>query len=261
MPRLDKLDFGYCNVSDLSPALGRNLLGLWAYYNPLTNANLATNFTALNILHLDGDNLTNISSFGRLTALHELSLDNNPGIVSLSFLSGLTNLTYLSVGQLPLTSVTVLSGLTNLTELHLHDDTGLTSITPLMGLTNLYILDLNNCPGVNFDKVTNLVNLGYLDLDNDGLQAVPFVLALPNLYQLSLNSDRFTALDSLAGARLGELHLYGNRLGDISALVPMDSLNYLDIRNNYLDLSPTSVAWQVITNIQAHSGYHGSGGL
>jgi internalin A len=255
MPRLAKLDFGNDNVSDLSPALGRNLLALWAANNLLTNANLVTNFTALTVLHLEGDNLTNISSFGRLTALHELSLDNNPGIASLSFLTGLTNMTYLSVGQLPLTSVTVLSGLTNLTELHLHDDTGLSSITPLVGLTNLYILDLNNCPGVNFDKVTNLVNLGYLDLDNDGLQSVPFVLGLPNLYQLSLNGDRFTALDSLAGARLGELHVNGNRLGDISALVPMDSLNYLDIRYNYLDISPTSVAWQVITNIQAHSGY------
>jgi internalin A len=255
MPHLDKLDFGGNNVSDLSPALGHNLLALWAGNNGLTNANLVTNFTALNTLYLDGDNLTNISSFSRLTALHELSLDNNPGIASLSFLTGLTNLTYLSVGQLPLISLTVLSGLTNLTELHLHDDTALTSITPLAGLTNLYILDLNNCPGVNFDKVTNLVHLGYLDLDNDGLQAVPFVLALSNLYQLSLNNDRFTALDSLAGARLGELHVSYNRLGDISALVPMDSLNYLDIRNNYLDIGPTSVAWQVITNIQARSGY------
>jgi internalin A len=256
MPRLAKLDFGGNTVSDLSPVLGRNLLALWAGNNGLTNANLATNFTALQTLYLDGDNLTNISSFGRLTALHELSLDNNPGITSLSFLTGLTNMTYLSVGQLPLTSVTVLSGLTNLTELHLHDDTALTSIMPLAGLTNLQVLDLNNCPALNFELVTNLVNLRYLDLDGDGLQAVSFVLALPNLYGLSLNYDRFTALDSLAGARLGELHLYGNRLGDISALVPMDSLNYLDIRDNYLDISPASVAWQVITNIQAHSGYY-----
>jgi len=256
MPRLDKLDIGSCFVSDLSPALGRNMLALWAGNNPLTNANLVTNFTTLNLLHLEGDNLTNISSFGQLTALHELSLDNNPGILSLSFLNGLTNLTYLSVGQLPLISVTVLSGLTNLTELHLHDDTALTSITPLVGLTKLYILDLNNCPGVNFDQVTNLANLGYLDLDHDSLQAVPFVLALTNLYQLSLNSDRFTALDSLAGARLGELHASDNLLGDISALVPMDSLNYLDIRNNYLDISPTSVAWQVITNLQARFAWN-----
>jgi internalin A len=256
MPRLAKIDFSYCNVSDLSPAVGRNLLALWASYNPLTNANLVTNFTALNILHLEGDNLTNISFFDRLTALHELGLDNNPGIASLSFLSDLTNMTWLSVGQLPLTNVTVLSGLTNLTELHLHDDTNLTSITPLSGLTNLYNLDLNNCPGVNFDKVTNLVKLGYLELDNDGLQAVPFVLALPNLYGLSINSDRFTSLDSLAGAQLGQIEVNGNRLGDISPLVSMSSLNYLDIRNNYLDVSPTSVAWQVITNIQAHSGYY-----
>lgn len=113
MPRLDKLDIGSDLVSDLSPALGRNLLALWAANNPLTNASLVTNFTALNILHLEGVNLTNISSFGRLTALQELSLDNNPGIVSLSFLASLTNMVWLSVGQLPLISVTVLSGLTN----------------------------------------------------------------------------------------------------------------------------------------------------
>ena len=278
MPHLARLDFGYGNVSDLSPALGRNLTALWAYYNPLTNANLVTNFTALSILHLDGDNLTNISSFGRLTALQELALDNNPGIVSLAFLGGLTNLTYLSVGQLPLTSVTVLSGLTNLTELHLHDDTSLisltplagltnlnnldlnnctalTSITPLVGLTNLQTLDLNNCPAVNFNLLTNLVRLQYLYLEGDGLQAAPFVPALPSLYVVSLNNNRLTTLDSLAGASPGELHVSGNRLGDISALVPMTSLNYLDIRNNYLDVEPTSIAWQVITNIQAHSNY------
>jgi len=44
---------------------------------------------------------TNVSSFGRLTALYELTLDNNPGIANLSFLNGLTNLTFLSAGQLP----------------------------------------------------------------------------------------------------------------------------------------------------------------
>ena len=256
MPHLTRLDFGYCNVNDLSPALGRNLVALWAYNNPLTNALLVTNFTALTVLHMDDTGLTNVSSFGHLTALYELSLDNNPGIANLSFLNGLTNLTYLSIGQLPLlTSVTVLSGLTNLTELHLHDDTGLTSITPLVGLTNLNNLDLNNCPSVNFTAVTNLVNLNWLHLDGNGLQAVSFVLALPNLYGLSLDSDRFTSLDSLAGARLGELHVNGNRLGDIGALVPMDSLNYLDIRNNYLDISPSSVAWNVITNLQNRFAY------
>jgi hypothetical protein len=35
----------------------------------------------------------------------------------------------------------------------------------------------------------------------------------------------------------------------------MDSLNYLDIRNNYLDISPASVAWNVITNLQNRFAY------
>ncbi len=255
MPNLDKLDFGGDNVTSLTPLLGRNLVALWAYSNPLTNALLVTNFTGLTVLHLDGCSLTNLASFAGLKALYELSLDNNPGIVNLAFLNSLTNLTYLSVGQIPLVSVTPLSGLTTLTELHLHDDTALTTITPLIGLTNLYILDLNNCPLLNFSAVTNFPGLGYLDMDNDGLQSAPFVFALPNLYSLSLNSDRCTSLDWLAGANIGDLHLDNNRHGDISALVPMTSLNYLDIRDNYLDVSPGTTAWQVITNIQAiHAG-------
>ena len=43
-PLLHDLDLGYNNVSDLSPAVGCTLTSLMAYYSPLTNTILATNF-------------------------------------------------------------------------------------------------------------------------------------------------------------------------------------------------------------------------
>jgi len=255
MPMLAKLDFGYNNVTNLAPALGRNLVSLSDHDNPLTNAELATNFTSLTSLHTDNTGLVNASGFSRLHSLTELSIDNNPGLLSLAFLSGLTNLTYLSAGQLQLSNLSTIGSLTHLTDLHLHDDTNLTSITALFGLTNLTSLDLNDCPLLNFDTVTNLPGLNSLYLDGDGLQSASFILNLSNLYSLSINSDRFTTLDSLTNARLGRINAAYNRLGDIAALLPMDSLYYLDIRNNYLDVNPGSVVWEVITNMQARYGY------
>ena len=103
--------------------------------------------------------------------------------------------------------------------------------------------------------VTNFVNLGYLQLDNDGSQTAPFVFAIPYLYIACTQRRPLHFLDWLAGTQLGELQFYGNRLGDIAALVPMTTLNYLDISYIYLDISPASVAWQVITNIQTIHAY------
>jgi len=251
MPLLKKLDFGNNNVTNLSSALGHSLVALWDYNNPLINAELATNLTSLTLLHTDNNGLTNAAGLARLTALTELSMDYNLGLVNLSFVSALTNLTYLSAGGLPLSSLSVLASLTNLHELHLHDDTNLASIAPLLGLPNLNNLDLDDCPKVNFATLTNLPAMAWLHVASDGLQSVSFIAALTNLNGLWLDNNRLTSLDPLAALHVGELHVSNNRLGDINVVEPMtNSLYYLDLRNNYLDVSPGTVAWTVITNLQ-----------
>ena len=250
MPSLMKLDVGNNQVTDLSPAVGRNLVALWAYYDPLVNPQLAASFPNLTVLHLDGTSLTNPSFISGLTKLQDCSLDNNPGIINFSFLSGLTNLNYLSLGSDSLVSVTPLAGLYQLTELHLHDDAGLTSITPLASLTNLQHLDLNQVPTVNFGAVTNLANLNYLEINGDGLSAVPFVTAMPRLNRLDMQNNHFSQLTSLAGASLGEVHVANNWLVDLGALPLLTNLYYADVTQNLLDTSATSAAWNIITNLQ-----------
>jgi len=79
LPLLKDLDFGYNNVSDLSPAVGRDLTSLQAYYDkPITNASLVTNFPHLAHLSLGGEALTNISFLSGLTNLWSCGLMATP---------------------------------------------------------------------------------------------------------------------------------------------------------------------------------------
>ena len=252
MPRLNQLDFGYDNVTDLAPLLGHDLIALWAYGNPLTNAQLVTNFTDLQVLHMDGTGMTD-SGLDRLTRLQVLSLDNNPTLTNLASLSSLTNLTSLSLGQLALPSISGLAGVYTVTELHLHDDTGVTNFAPLLGLTNLQHLDVNNCPAGNFAVLGGLTNLTYLEMNANGLEAAPFLAAMVSLNRLDINNNHFRTLASLTNTNLYELNVNNNDLYDLSALLSFPYLNWqLDVTYNLLDLSPNSAAWNVITNLQAN---------
>ena len=60
-------------------------------------------------------------------------------------LSGLTNLTNLTLSRNQILDLSVLSGLTNLTSLGLYNNL-IVDISPLSGLTNLTYLDLHNNP-------------------------------------------------------------------------------------------------------------------
>ena len=251
MPRLNRLEIGYNNVTNLSPLLGHDMVALWAYNDPLTNAQLVTNFTDLQILHMESTGLAE-SGLARLTHLQELYLDNNTNLVSFSFLSTLTNLVYLSLGQLGLTSVPSLAGLQFLTDLHLHDDTSLTDFSSLLSLTNLRHLDLNQCPAAHFAMLGDLTNLTWLEMNGNGLDSASFLAPLVNLNRLDIQNNHFTTLASLAGLNVNELYAQNNWLGDIGALLTLPNLSWqVDLTHNLLDFSPTSSAWNVITNLQS----------
>ncbi|MCX6902650.1 MAG: leucine-rich repeat domain-containing protein, partial [Verrucomicrobia bacterium] len=251
MPRLNRLEIGYNNVTNLSPLLGHAMLALWAYSDTLADAQLVTNFTDLQILHMESTGLTD-RGLARLTHLQELYLDNNPALASFSFLSPLTNLVYLGLGQLGLTSVPSLAHLSLLTDLHLQGNTNLTDFSSLLGLSNLRHLDVNQCPAANFAMLGGVTNLTWLEMNGNGLDSVSFLASLVNLNRLDIQNNQFTTLASLAGSSVNELYVQNNWLGDITALLTMPHLTWqVDLYHNLLDLSPASAAWNVITNLQS----------
>ena len=145
MPLLQDLDFGYNNVNDLSPAVGRNLTSLMAYYNnPLTNASLVTGFHQLAHLSLGGDGLTNVSFLAGLTNLQELWIDGNPNVASITPILGLTNLWHLDVNGDAFTNLAAVAALTNLTDLEMNGVATPQDISFLGQMVNLNSLDLGN---------------------------------------------------------------------------------------------------------------------
>jgi internalin A len=212
MPLLRDIDFGNNSVTDLSPLLGKSLTTLMAQYNPLTNAALVSTFP---------------------------------------------NLERLSVGGLSLTSFSLVSGLTHLTELWVDGNPGVASVTPILGLTNLTHLNVNGNALTNLPAIGALYNLNNLEMNYLSTPAsLSFLGQLTNLNSLDLGGDHLGDISPLAGLPdLHTLYLNDNVLSDISPLLSISSFNYygyIDLRGNILDLTPTSAAWNVITNLQAN---------
>jgi internalin A len=210
LPKLQDLDFGYNNVADLSPVLGRNLTSLMVYYNsPLTNVQLVAGFPQLAHLSVGGDNLTNVSFVSSLTNLQELWLNGDPNVADITPVLGLTNLWHLDVDGDEFTNLADLATLVNLTDLEMN-----TMVTP---------------PDISF--LSQMVNLNSLDLGND---QVGNLTALTNLTQM------------------GNLYLNNDFLTDISPLLFLPNLYYVDLEQNILDTNSPSAAYNVITNLQSN---------
>lgn len=188
MPLLQDLDFGNNSVHDLSPALGRNLTSLQAYYNyPLTNASLATNFHQLAHLSFGGDGLTNVSFLASLTNLQELWIDGNPGVASITPVLGLTNLWHLDVNGDAFTNLATVAALSNLTDLEMNGVATPQDISFLSQMVNLNSIDLGNDHVGSLVSLTNLTQLGNLLLNTDFLTDISPLLSLPNLYNVDLS--------------------------------------------------------------------------
>jgi Leucine-rich repeat (LRR) protein len=106
-----------------------------------------------------------------------------------SFLSGLTDLTYLNLGYNEIRDISFLSGFTGLTSLGLEAN-GIVDISFLAGLTGLTSLNLqyNQIRDISF--LSNLTNLTYLDLACNEIHDISFLSGLIKLNTLMLHSNQ-----------------------------------------------------------------------
>jgi len=228
MPQLHDLDCGNNSVHDLSPAVGRDLTSLQAYYNyPLTNAALATNFHRLMQLSFGGDGLTNISFLSSFTNLQELWIDGNPGMASITPVLSQTNLWHLDVNGDAFTNLAAVAVMSNLTDLEMNGVATPQNISFLGKLVNLNSIDLGNDHVGSLDPLANLPQLGNVLLNTDFLTDISPLLSLPNLYNVDLSYNLLdTNLDSAA-------------YGVISNLLN----NYVNVGYVPQNISPSLTIW------------------
>ena len=130
-------------------------------------------------MHLDWNQITDITSLSALTNLTKLSLGDNQ-ITNITSLSGLTNLTDLGLGDNQITDIASLSGLTNLTHLNL-DCNQITDITSLAALTNLRWLSLRDNQ-ITYFNLSSELRQKYLTLSTTPIDAQKATETVKKIY-------------------------------------------------------------------------------
>lgn len=250
------LNIGRNVITDINP-LGTltSLVSLWAGYNDFSDLGALSSMTHLQHLHLMwGHVIADVSPLSGLVELTYLDLQGND-ISDVGTLAGLTNLFRLVLGWNKIHEVSALSTLTNLQELYLPSNQ-ISYIAPLSGLTNLTELDLHDNQIVDIAPIWNFQSLVYLGLS--GLAEVDvqrIASTWPGLETLYLSSCGIGSIEFIRELpNLRDLDLSSNEFVDISPLLDVEwawSWNYVDLRSNYLDLTPGSPD---MLNIEALQG-------
>ena len=227
MAKLTRLEARNANISDL------------------TGLESATNLTELHLgdTRVEGEGWINsnsikdLSPLAGLTNLTWLNLGQN-NITDLSPLAALTNLTWLDIGGNNLSNISPVSGLINLTALRLWRN-NIKDISPIVDLTHLTELNLDGNNISNISAVAGLTDLAKLRLDNNNITDISPLAGLTNLETLDLDRNAISNISPLAGLTdLTELRLQNNRISDISPLVANTGLgsgDTVDVRRNPLN--------------------------
>lgn len=139
--------------------------------------------TNLTTLSMSGSSISNVTFLTNMTQLTYLAI-NNIGVTDFAPLAGLSNLLSLSLNGGSISDLSVLSNMTALGFLNLNQ-TRVTDLSPLAGLTNLQSLYLQQNRIVNMTSLTNLPQLSFVDLSL-------------NLLDLSPGSETMAAIEALA---------------------------------------------------------------
>ena len=271
-PNLRVLDLSHNNISRLPHRLSFN--------TKLTHLNLANNglsdpitlspprFRSLTHLKLDNNQLSELSLSGAPKNLELMSLANNPlSKVSLSdlpklihvdiygtsassyisssltevSLSGLTNVTGLTLSEHPLLSKASLSDLPNLQDLNIFHNPLLPEVS-MSGIPNLKYLRFSWNKNLSTLSLPELPNLTTLICVDNSLSDVSFVKELTSLTELELSDNLISDIAPLSNLiNLTALGLNNNLISDIAPLSNLINLTKLRLGNNLIsDIAPLS---------------------
>ncbi|EKZ4847832.1 leucine-rich repeat domain-containing protein [Listeria monocytogenes] len=163
------------------------------------------------------------------------------GIVNLSGMENLTDLSYLDLGNNQISDISPLSNVTILSYLDLENNQ-ISDISLLSNLTKLSYLDLENNQISDISLLSNLTNLVYLDLENNQISDISPLSNLTKLAILSLAVNQISDISPLSNlTNLELLPLAENQISDISPLSNLTKLNYLFLDNQ--NISASKVKW------------------
>jgi len=186
-----------------------------------------------------------------LTGIREITLENQ-GVHSLEGLQHLINLQKLYANNNEITDLRPLQGLTELKLLYLSANP-INDLSPLENLVKLEALRFYETQVADLTPLHQLTQLKTLDFADSQVDDLSGIQTLENLTYLNCGYNLLSDLSALQYLiNLQSIWLINNQIEDITPLIENSGLgmgDYLDIRNNLLDLTPESDDMQNIQNL------------
>lgn len=131
----------------------------------------------------------------------------------------------------------ILSGLSNLTSLSIQNTPVSAEELDIIGtLTSLRRVTLNNCGLSTIEPLACLTELNYLDLGNNTLRNIQVLAGLSGITELKLQHNVLTDLGSLSDLKnLTRLDISYNNLTSLAPIANLTNLTWLDANHNQLD--------------------------
>ncbi|MBE6902998.1 MAG: tetratricopeptide repeat protein [Ruminococcaceae bacterium] len=192
-----------------------------------------TQAKSLEIIKLDNNQITDISSLVSLDNLQHLSLSSNQ-ISDLSPLEVITSIKTLNLSSNKINNIEALSGFSALSTLNLASNE-LTDISPVFELVNLKELDASENQISDISGIKSMKGLKKLVLSANPLENLSPLEDFNTLEQLELAKNNISDLSSLEGLQLKKLILTNCNITNISSLGYLTKLEYLDLKNTTTD--------------------------
>lgn len=208
-------------------------------------------------LHLNNNNITDISSLALVKGLKEVYLANNQiedlsdlasnelytldvsgnQLKTLTTLGSVRELRQLWVGNNPLTTLAGLTDAIRLTSIYANN-CGLTSIDSLTNCTILEEVNLNDNELVDISVLLKSADaLERLSFDNNRVKQLPYFQGaeMPKLKYLSFDNNSVESLDAIADlSTLEGLSANNNKISNIYALYSCKQLKYIYLSGNLI---------------------------
>ncbi|TDL70989.1 LPXTG cell wall anchor domain-containing protein [Rhodococcus qingshengii] len=137
----------------------------------------------------------------------------------------------------------------NLMELQL-DSNLVRNLEPIAGLTSLTFLSMSDNKLSELTGLAPFTNLEALFLDSNGIKDISILSKFSKLTMLSLQGNQIKDITPLAGLNIEYLNISYNEIEDITSLLALEKLQYVQLMKNPLDLSEGSEALTVIQTLE-----------
>lgn len=209
-------------------------------------------FTQLQTLILNHNDITDLSPLQSLTNLIELELAQNTQLASLAGLENKANLEVLNLANTQVTDLSTIAQSTALLDLDLFG-TGINNLLPLAGFTKLEKLSLAFSSTIDLNGLQTLVRLSYLNLSYaEQLKSLEALAGLQQLTWLDISHTAVSTIEPLnSHVGLQTLDIGHTNVADLTPLTGFVELTDFSAQSAALSNISVAQGWLALQTFSA----------